>query len=698
MKRTLSLILLMAFMLTAFSGVMSTTAGAMPEDTYEPLEAANEDETLELWFDHATAKVKPTDITSTGRDTYTVYMAKNDIQGAQFILFSEESKSDLTAEITAFTNGTDEIPVELFWQYYAEAVDNTPDAIPPLREAFDLTGGQSKAFYFKLKSTVETVAGDYSATLTIKDADGNEIKKATVFAHVWDFALTEETSIATAVYLSMNGLKDYYGTQVNAGATVYKQYYDYLLENRICAFDLPKQAYYPAMKEYIENPRVTSFKITGEGEYFSSLDDVTTFRSRFEDDRYVSAETRAIALEKAFFYFSDEPQGYMRGWNSGSTCNSIVHYKTESETAFPGIRFIVPFHENYPVQYVDETTGETVLKDATQFFMDEELIDIWCTKPYFYMDNKYLDLIPGTRTMNGTIAYEGNRDGFIIPSDTDWDAQYGQFIDRIKTYRAEKDIDEWWYCAGTNGGSGTANVLIENTGVSTAMLGWQMTKYDIEGWLYYHCNNWVKGEEYTTLDKGDAEKHGDGILIYPGEPIGYIDTIVGTLRLECLRDGIEDALMLRMYEKLTSTEQMQDLIDRVAQNVVLYTQDGDEFAATRIYLGNEVERLTKGETGCTHDYTEVTLRRSTTRECGKISHTCSLCGDVYFEFIDPLYKTAGDVNGDGRIGAKDVLLIRKNIAGFYISEVFEEIGADANSDGTVSILDILAIKKLIMGE
>lgn len=696
MKRALSFVILAAMLFSLAAGTAGATAnaGGSPADSYVPISAEHEDGEINLWFEYPTAKVKTTDTVSSGLDTFTVYMAKNDIQGAQFILYSESPKQGLTAEITDFSNGGASIPAELFYEIYASAADDTPDAIPPLKDAFDLTAGLSKAFYFKLKTTDSTPAGDYSATLTIKNSDGEEVKKAEVFAHVWDFTLTEKTSIATAVYLSSNNLKSYYGTQ--SASTVYTQYYDYLLENRICAFDLPKEPYHPAVRNYLENPRVTSFKITGSSSYFSNLDEVETFLSRFNNDRYMDDASRQLVYEKGFFYLADEPQAYMIGW-TGDTCNTVTKRAEAAKAAFPGIRYVVPFHENYPVQYTDSESGETVLKDAVQHFMDSDAISVWCTKPYAYMDNKYLDLIPGTRTLNGTIAYENNRDGFTIPKDTNWDEKYGQFADRIKAYRAEKDIDEWWYCAGSNGGSGTPNVLITDSGIASVMLGWQMTKYDIEGWLYYYCNNWVKGDEYQSLDKGDPGKIGDGILLYPGEPIGQVDTVVGTLRLECLRDGIEDALMLRMYESLTSTEKMQALINRVAKNVVQYTSSDKEFSDTRIYLGEEIEKLTKGLPVCEHDYDAKTVEKTNSTRAGKISHTCSVCGDTYFEIPDPLERMPGDVNGDRKVNIADVTVLRRFIAGYIDEDKIDFRSADVTEDDKITVGDILETLKLLAG-
>lgn len=702
MKRILSVVMLCAMLLTCVS---SGAIGAF---------AAGET-AVNMWFEHSTAKVKKTDVTPSGLDTYTVYLAKNDIQGAQFVLSSSEDMEGVSAAITDFTNGSATIRTELFWEYYAEAADNTPDAIPPLQGAFDLVAGESKAFYFKLYSTEDTPAGDYTATITVTDNSGNTLKNVTVSAHVWNFTLTEATSLRTAVFLDMSNTSNYAPkTTSTSKKATYKMYYDYLLENRLCAFTIPEKFYNAAAANYLDNPRVTTFKLLGDNKYLSDLTDLNNvmfsnlFNQYFSEylvgedgEPYLNESIKRDWFEKAFFYFADEPQAYVSGW-TGDTAVKIMNKNAALKEALPycNVRCVVPFHENFPIRNYNTETGEITYSDAIQFFLDNDAFGIWCTKPYAYMDNKYLELLPGTRTMNGIIAYEGNRDLFDVPEGLDWDAEYGQFIDRIKPYIASKngEVLEWWYCAGSNGDSGTANVLITDTGVATAMLGWQMKQYDIEGWLYYHVNNWVKDEEYTTLDTGDSGKYGDGILVYPGKPLGYEDTVVGTLRLESLRDGIEDALMLDMYRDLTSEEDMQAMIRRVSNNVVVYTNDDDDFAATREFLGNEIERLINGGTPCEHEYNSVTETPAGVHTIGKVVHTCALCGDSYAELLDPVDSVVlpGDLDGDGSVSTKDSRAMKRILLNLLDETEVCFANADIDGDGSITTKDSRALKKILL--
>ena len=58
--------------------------------------------------------------------------------------------------------------------------------------------------------------------------------------------------------------------------------------------------------------------------------------------------------------------------------------------------------------------------------------------------------------------------------------------------------------------------------------------------------------------------------------------------------------------------------------------------------------------------------------------------------------TPGDVNGDGRVNAMDVSLVRRHIAGHYGVDI-NTLAADVNADGYVTDLDVTNLRKAIVG-
>lgn len=237
-------------------GIFSSSAVSEdPADSYEYQEAEYEEYGIDLWFDYSFRKTFTSDTESTGRDTFSIYMAKNEVESCQFVLYSDDDFTGLTAEVTDFTDGNgNSVNAEIYYEYYittdhlnkntvwgATESNNfiregeTPDPIAPLDNvgAFNLIGGKSQAFLIRAKTLDDSVAGWYSARLNVKDNDGYVIKTATVYLHVWDFALSEKTALETAFLI---------GSENRWGGN-YKVFYDYMLDHRMCGFDIPNGIY-----------------------------------------------------------------------------------------------------------------------------------------------------------------------------------------------------------------------------------------------------------------------------------------------------------------------------------------------------------------------------------------------------------------------------------------------------------------------
>lgn len=215
---SLALVVAMVFAMAATTVVPGTAASEDPADSYVVQTAPYEDSDISMWFTHSTVKTLQHQTESSGRDTYSIYMAKNEIQGAHVILYSPTvTKRLITAAITDFTamdgSGatiTSEINYEFYVQtsglnptdFYGvtEASQSiikegmTPDAIAPVGSInagrttlgkFTLTAGKTQALYFTAKTAIDTPSGWYSAQIDIKDTDGNVIKTATVYTYMF---------------------------------------------------------------------------------------------------------------------------------------------------------------------------------------------------------------------------------------------------------------------------------------------------------------------------------------------------------------------------------------------------------------------------------------------------------------------------------------------------------------------------------
>lgn len=99
-----------------------------------------------------------------------------------------------------------------------------------------------------------------------------------------------------------------------------------------------------------------------------------------------------------------------------------------------------------------------------------------------------------------------------------------------------------------------------------------------------------------------------------------------------------------------------------------------------------------GKTSHKYDY-EVTKEPTTTTE-GIMTYTCSMCEETKTAEIPVC--TVGDMNGDTDIDIKDVVTVRRYIAGGSGVFVYTAAG-DINKDGRVEVKDIVLIRRYIAG-
>ena len=99
----------------------------------------------------------------------------------------------------------------------------------------------------------------------------------------------------------------------------------------------------------------------------------------------------------------------------------------------------------------------------------------------------------------------------------------------------------------------------------------------------------------------------------------------------------------------------------------------------------------------TWDEGKVIVEPTTELE-GVRQYTCTECGETKTEIIDiiiPEY-VKGDPNGDDEVDVKDVIALRRNIAGGYGVDVYD-LAADVNKDGDVDVRDIVILRRFVAG-
>ena len=531
-----------------------------PTVNNEKQNAAAEDANLDLWFNHSYTKTPAEEVTSTGWYTYTMRLAKNEAESCHLLLASKGGHSGLTVTVSHFANADGvELRTELLYGYYFDDVDGKTiaDPTPWVKDdqTFAIADGRSQMFIIKAVTDMNTPAGLYEATVTVTDANGNEIKRATVYTYVWSFALPEETSCKTQMDLSWYNIYMAHQCYEGDDGLLYKNYYDLLLDNRICAYTLPysTQGTFSddRILEYLDNPRVTAFNPLG-WKVEATESNVTA--------AYNFLSQKQEWLDKAYFYLVDEPLNQ-------DHLNKINEIGELLKRCFPGYRMMAPEHVNYSWNAESTVDNLSYVQDS---------VNVWCFKPYFF-------------TTYAEYNYDHRLTYVMTPL---LEKNLGTFAERMEVEKAGGD-ELWWYVT-RRPEEPEITLVMESEAVKYRILFWQQTLYGVDNFLYYLVNDWYGLSE----DRGVNSKHevldnnydvyGNGVLVYCGADFGEYGPI-GSLRLECVRDGIEDFEYLTMLTELYGAEKTELIIHRLTTSLSNYNTDTENFTDLRVAIGNLIE-------------------------------------------------------------------------------------------------------------
>lgn len=308
---------------------------------------------------------------------------------------------------------------------------------------------------------------------------------------------------------------------------MYAKYYEFLLKHKISAYEIPCNILSDDADKYLSDPRMTSFVIP-----YSNDDEIITMY-------YNKLRRNKDWLSKGFFYPLDEP-----------TCTDhyrkLYEHKQRLNRLFPNNNVCTPFFIN-PVD--NPETDSVDLLDGVS--------NVWCPKSYMWM----------------------NKDIYMNETKP--------FNEKMMEKKRRGDKVLWYVC--WEPGDPYCNLFVDMPGIMHRILFWQKRLYGVDGLLYWHSNYWEHvanpWEDMATVKWLSGFVFGDGSLLYNGE-----DGPCGSLRLEAVRDGIEDFEYLKMAEDIMGKEETLNFIHRVSKSLLYYTRDNDEFAKVRKEIGLAIEK------------------------------------------------------------------------------------------------------------
>ncbi len=145
----------------------------------------------------------------------------------------------------------------------------------------------------------------------------------------------------------------------------------------------------------------------------------------------------------------------------------------------------------------------------------------------------------------------------------------------------------WWYgCNVPDAPYPTYHV--DDSLLSARIASWMQYDYNIIGNLYWAVDAWESyGSGYDFYDIKTTYEDGEGVLVYPGKPYG-LEVPVASVRLEAIRDGLEEYELLRSlelaYKAINSSYDIDDLLALMSESIYSNAQvirDIEAFNASR---------------------------------------------------------------------------------------------------------------------
>ncbi len=482
--------------------------------------------------------------------SHTMYLAKNESEYCQIAIQTRLDRSDSRVSLSAFTNENGDALETIFCaEEYIKTTGEAlfgsyPDALPPLsvgeENKLQMVGLQNYPLFIGVRTTNDTVPGDYTAKLTLECSRDTENKyerlDLTVTAHVWDFELPDKPAMDTAMGLEKWQIARAHHVDANSEAAteLYKTYYEFLLRHHVSAYNLPVDILSDEADAYMSDPRCTSFCIPYAGDAA-----IQAYRDKLQSNPAWAA--------KAYFYPIDEPHSTE---NVNAYNNIIARLRSVWGDDF---HMVTPF---YGIELKDDETGEIIRNLEVQSGNS----DILCPETVCFSDSGFAADIAD---------------------------------------RAAQGDKIWWYvCCGPGPKTDYCNLFTQQDGIKHRILFWQQKQQNVTGLLYWSTTYWtdVGGDPWTsawTTPWTGVDTFGDGSLMYDGYHVG-VNGPVSSLRLEAVANGIEDYEYLTMAGELLGEEYVNKIIAKVAKDLTHYTLSDALFAKVRTELGNAIENAKKG--------------------------------------------------------------------------------------------------------
>lgn len=510
-----------------------------------------------------------------GQKGHQLYAARNESESFQAIVFptNRNGLKNVSFEISPFVNERgDSIPatvdlvgfVETTLQprYHVPFLGWYPDPIlDHIRKVSSVPFEEVLPLWVKVDVPNDAVAGQYRGTLTVKA--GEDVRDLDIGLEVWDFTLPKTSSSKVLVqFYRLNSMSQFHVTKEPEGSLLERGgYQTELFEDWMLRYRMQPGNIYSWSPPGWDAVRLK--KLVDDGLNAINLSYIRIDRK--EADNYSAKE-----FWERFDQQVERIENYIPVLKeAGVWDNDEV------------LKYIFLFDE-WPGRHIDIVYE--VARKLKQHFPEIKLI----TSAY---DHSY-----------GLFHPEGNHIDVWLPHVNTLQANR-RFMDFARNQGKEFG---WYFAIGAY--APLPNFWLENPVIQSRITGGVISyHYDTPVFLYWAVNRWYNNNP-RFLDRGPKTRwramsygttanngaHGEGSLFYARNGKGGDGTVpVSSLRLENLRDGLEDFEYFKLLNELRKEKGMEDyrLPKHVFQHVASYANDPSLLEGERINIAKEILKL-----------------------------------------------------------------------------------------------------------
>lgn len=519
--------------------------------------------------------------------------ARNEVESAQFALFSKEGMTGLTLAVSELKSSKGHvIPPAALTLLQAQqvrvlkasdalgAAGEWPDPLVPVTVAFRLDGGKSQGFWLRATIAAETIPGVYTGTVSLKSAN-RELMRMPVELEVWKAILPAAPSLPALAGLDYEMIARFEGvpeTSPAFEADLLPRYYRALRRNTVYPLFIhgARPGYRDDGQRAILDMKPFWTRVDAAleeaktwapiGLPFSESWPIDTAAYPLLSPEYkrrarsylsaLAAELDARgALGRSFIYLAsaDEPK-------SAAQIARIREFAQLVRQADPRLRLLQTVHA-----HCEDCTDDTMAQ------RDHPSL-LWAPN-IAYFDQK---------AMREPTWYRG-----VSSRPSHWTPALSARM------RAERREVWWYFNAWTfllDKPPAYPSLFIDHPGMEHRAAGWLAFRDGIAGLGHWNATYWRSvSDPWKELPRGDggAGTPGDGVLLYPakgasaatGQP-APADPI-SSIRLELLREGTEDHALLSLLQRRGGSALAARVTAELARSLSDFERDPAKYRQAR---------------------------------------------------------------------------------------------------------------------